>query len=133
MVTAVKNPWREPRRLRTVAGHVGREVACQHRRGRNKVGDIARSLTDQSSLIAREEEQLVLLDGTTDDGTELVAFQLVTPCRKKVTTVKNGVAKEFKSIAVKGVGSSLSHRIDGGAGVAAARSILRTRNQPELL
>src|SRR5262245_16626879 len=53
------------------------EIAGQHLRRRNKRYVVRRSLADRSSLVAAEEEKLVLLDRTANGSTELIALQTV--------------------------------------------------------
>src|SRR5262249_23578722 len=55
----------------------GRKVPLQFGRSRNELGDADGGLADRGPLIAHEEENLVLLDGSPKGAAELVALQSV--------------------------------------------------------
>src|ERR1019366_162603 len=56
---------------------IGGEIAGQHLRGGDEGRSRGKGIADARSLIAAEEEQFVLLDGTADGAAELVALEHV--------------------------------------------------------
>ena len=66
------------------------------------------------SLVAGEEEQLVLLDGSTDQSAKLIPLERIPGRREGVARVHVAVPQKFKGIAVKFVAAGFSDHVDRG-------------------
>ncbi len=149
--------WAEPRRIDTVTHErsaqvdsprgvalrrgVGREIAAEHRGGRDKPEEIGRRFAQPGPLIGAKEEQLVGLDRTAECPTVLIPAQPVPSAlaRRRVDAVEGVrrvepmIANELEQIAVELICAGLRDHVDRCARVHAVVRCGRTRFQPELL
>ena len=116
--------YKRTRQIRQIAGLV------LHRRN----GNLARinSLGRASSLIIREEKDLILSNRTARRAAELVLIERPAGGRKIVARVEVRVAREFKRIAVKCVRAGFRHDVDLAAAELAVFRIEVVREDPEL-
>src|SRR5271165_2783230 len=70
-------------------------------------------------LIIAEEKKLILDDGETDRGAELIAAKLGLGWVEGRPRIHVGVAKEPEGVAMNLIGAGLDHRIDYAAAGAA--------------
>src|SRR5262245_51154698 len=100
----------------------GGEVSRKHRRCRNVSLGVCRVPAESRSLVAREEEQLVLYDRAANRSAELIALQGAPdlfPIRAYTSKIRGRIEKvipdEFEKVAVKLIGSRLRYCADGGS------------------
>ena len=79
----------------------GREVAGQHRRGRNKSNNVVRILPDHCALIATEEKYFVRDNRPAKRAAELIAFNRVAGQGERIPRVEFAVPYKLEQIAVK--------------------------------
>ena len=87
------------------------EVACKHAGCRNETGSVGRIGPGFGSLIAREEERLVLDDRSTQSPAVLVTLQSVAPGSEKVSRIHLAVTKELERVAVERICARLHNRV----------------------
>ena len=98
------------------------EVAGQHF-FRGNEGSYVRGIRPCCcSLIACEEEELILHDRPTDRSTELVALQSTAGGCEVLSSVEQIVAEKFKQVAMEGVRARFGYRIDISTGLPAVLS-----------
>src|ERR1019366_3443285 len=77
------------------------------------------ALFDATSFVREEEEGAVLLDRPAERSAKLILLELRFDDVEVALGVQHTVAKKFKSVAVKFVGTRLGDDVDDGSGVAA--------------
>src|SRR5262249_44184943 len=87
----------------------GREVAIDHRCGRNEPSDIGTILAIFGALKATEEDALVFHDGAADRAAILIPFQCAALLREIIPGIEKIIADEFEKIAVKIIRSGLGY------------------------
>src|SRR5438128_929936 len=95
----------------TSSGSEGRKITCNHLRSRNEGECALRSLTRNGALIAGEEKQFILFDGTTDRPAILVAFQTVPRWREEIPGIERIVPDKLEQRTVEVVGARAGNGI----------------------
>ena len=78
--------------------------------------NVGRILPDDGSLVAAEEKQLVLHNGSADRPTELVALYGIALRGEGISRIENSISNKLEQIAMKLVGSRFRHQGDRARG-----------------
>src|SRR5439155_4495179 len=97
-----------------------------HRRCGNERPQRAGGLARDRALITSEDKQFVLLDGSTNCSSILVALQTVTSVREEITRIEFVIADKLEQRAVPIVGAGFRHCIDGASGMKSVLGWKRT-------